>query len=155
LSINGKEVGSAREITNMIADFGVGETVKIKVLRSGETRTFKVKIAKREDTRISSRSTRKEEQSELGISVENVTPEIARRFNLKDAKGVIVSAVEPDSKAEEAGVRRLDIIKEINHKSIATVSDLNKVITEIKKDEPIRMFIWRTNRGFLVIKMTK
>jgi serine protease Do len=155
LSINGIEVGTSREITSMIADLGVGETAKIKVLRNGETRTFKVKIAKREDTRISARSTRKEQQTELGISVENVTPEIARRFNLKDAKGVIVSAVEPDSKAEEAGVRRLDIIKEINHKSIATVSDLNKVISEIKKDEPIRMFIWRTNRGFLVIKMTK
>ena len=155
LSINGKEVESSREITSMIADFGVGETVKIKVLRNGKTRTFKVKIAKREDTRISSRSTRKEEQTELGISVENVTPEIARRFNLKDAKGVIVNAVEPDSKADEAGVRRLDIIKEVNHINIQTVSDLNKVISEIKKDEPIRMFIWRTNRGFLVIKMIK
>jgi serine protease Do len=155
LSINGKEVGSAREITSMIADLDVGETVKIQVLRNGKTRTFKVKIAKREETRISARSTHKEKQTELGISVENVTPEIARRFNLKDAKGVIVSAVEPDSKADEAGVKRLDIIKEINHKSIATVSDLNKVISEIKKDEPIRMFIWRTNRGFLVIKMTK
>ena len=155
LSINGIEVGTSREITSMIADLGVGETVKIKALRNGKTRTFSVKIAKREETRISARSTRKEKQTELGISVENVTPEIARRFNLKDAKGVIVSAVEPDSKADEAGVKRLDIIKEINHKSIATVSDLNKVISEIKKDEPIRMFIWRTNRGFLVIKMTK
>ena len=155
LSINGIEVGTSREITSMIADLGVGETVKIKALRNGKTRTFSVKIAKREETRISARSTRKEKQTELGISVENVTPEIARRFNLKDAKGVIVSAVEPDSKADEAGVKRLDIIKEINHKSIATVSDLNKVISEIKKDEPIRMFIWRTNRGFLVIKMIK
>jgi len=155
LSINGIEVGTSREITSMIADLGVGETVKIKALRNGKTRTFSVKIAKREETRISARSTRKEKQTELGISVENVTPEIARRFNLKNAKGVIVSAVEPDSKANEAGVRKLDIIKEINHKSIATVSDLNKVISEIKKDEPIRMFIWRTNRGFLVIKMTK
>jgi S1-C subfamily serine protease len=63
--------------------------------------------------------------------------------------------VEPDSKAEEAGLRRLDIIKEVNHISIQTVSDLNKVISKIKKDEPIRMFIWRTNRGFLVIKMIK
>jgi len=155
LSINGIEVGTSREITSMIADLGVGETVKIQVLRNGKTKTFKVKIAKREETRISAISTHKEKQTELGISVENVTPEIARRFNLKDAKGVIVSAVEPDSKAEEAGVRRLDIIKEINHKSIATVSDLNKLISEIKKDEPIRMFIWRTNRGFLVIKMIK
>jgi len=155
LSINGIEVGTSREITSMIADLGVGETVKIKALRNGKTRTFSVKIAKREETRISARSIHKEKQTELGISVENVTPEIARRFNLKNAKGVIVSAVEPDSKANEAGVRKLDIIKEINHKSIATVSDLNKVISEIKKDEPIRMFIWRTNRGFLVIKMTK
>ena len=155
LSINGIEVGTSREITSMIADLGVGETVKIKALRNGKTRTFSVKIAKREETRISARSTRKEKQTELGISVENVTPEIARRFNLKEAKGVIVSAVEPDSKAEEAGVRRLDIIKEVNHKSIQTAIDLNKVISKIKKGEPIRMFIWRTNRGFLVIKMTK
>jgi len=155
LSINGKEVGTAREITSMIADTGVGETVKIKVLRNGKTTTFKVKIAKREETRISARSTRKEKQAELGISVHNVTPEIARRFNLKEAKGVIVTGVEPDSKAEEAGVRRHDIIKEINHNSIATVSDLNKVVSEIQKGETINIFVWRMNRGFLVIKMIK
>jgi serine protease Do len=155
LSINGKTVEYAREVTSMIANIGVGETVKIKVLRNGTTRTFKVKIAKREETRISARSTRKEKQAELGISVHNVTPEIARQFNLKEAKGVIVTGVEPDSKAEEAGVRRHDIIKEINHNSIATVSDLNKVISEIQKGETINMFIWRMNRGLLVLKMTK
>ena len=155
LSINGKEVGTAREITSMIANIGVGETVKIKVLRNGKTRTFKVKIAKREETRIAARSTSKEKQAELGISVNNVTPEIARRFNLKEAKGVIVTGVEPGSKAEESGIRMHDIIKEINHNSIATVSDLNKVISEIQKGETINMFIWRMNRGFLVLKMTK
>ncbi len=155
LSINGKEVGTAREITGMIANIGVGETVKIKVLRNGETMTFKVKIAKREETKIAARSTSKEKQAELGISVNNITPEIARRFNLKEAKGVIVTGVEPDSKAEESGIRMHDIIKEINHNSIATVSDLNKVISEIQKGETINMFIWRMNRGFLVLKMTK
>ena len=155
LSINGKEVGTAREITSMIANIGVGETVKIKVLRNGKTRTFKVKIAKREETKIAARSTSKEKQTELGISVNNVTPEIARRFNLKEAKGVIVTGVEPGSKAEESGIRMHDIIKEINHNSIATVSDLNKVISEIQKGETINMFIWRMNRGFLVLKITK
>jgi len=155
LSINGKDVGTAREITSMIANIGVGETVKIKVLRNGETMTFKVKIAKREETRIATRSTSKEKQTELGISVNNVTPEIARRFNLKEAKGVIVTGVEPGSKAEESGIRMHDIIKEINHNSIQTVSDLNKVISEIQKGETINMFIWRMNRGFLVLKITK
>jgi len=155
LSINGKAVVTAREITGMIADIGVGETIKIKVLRTGKTRTFKVKIAKRPDTRIAARKTHKEEQAELGIRVAEVTPETARRFNLKDAKGVIVVGVEPDSKAEEAGVRMHDIIKEINHNSIKTVNDLNKVINEIQKGETVNMFIWRMNQGFLVLKMTK
>jgi len=155
LSIDGKEVGTAREITSIIANIGVGETVKIKVLRNGKTRTFKVKIVKREETRISARSTPKEKQAELGISVNNVTPEIARRFNLKEAKGVIVTGVEPDSKAEEAGVRRHDIIKEINHNSITTVSDLNKAITQPQNAETIHILIWRMNRPFLPLQMIK
>ena len=155
LSINGQAVGTAREITGMIADIGIDETIKIKVLRNGKARTFKVKIAKREDARIAARKTHKEKQAELGIRVAEVTPETARRFNLKDAKGVIVVGVEPDSKAEEAGVRMHDIIKEINHNSIKTVNDLNKVISEIQKGETVNMFIWRMNQGFLVLKMTK
>jgi serine protease Do len=155
LSINGQAVGTAREITGMIADIGIDETIKIKVLRNGKARTFKVKIAKREDARIAARKTHKEKQAELGIRVAEVTPETARRFKLKDAKGVIVVGVEPDSKAEEAGVRMHDIIKEINHNSIKTVNDLNKVISDIQKGETVNMFIWRMNQGFLVLKMTK
>jgi len=155
LSINGQAVGTAREITGMIADIGIDETIKIKVLRNGKARTFKVKIAKREDARIAARKTHKEKQAELGIRVAEVTPETARRFKLKDAKGVIVVGVEPDSKAEEAGVRMHDIIKEINHNSIKTVNDLNKVISEIQKGETVNMFIWRMNQGFLVLKMIK
>ena len=155
LSINGQAVGTAREITGMIADIGIDETIKIKVLRNGKARTFKVKIAKREDARIAARKTHKEKQAELGIRVAEVTPETARRFNLKDAKGVIVVGVEPDSKAEEAGVRMHDIIKEINHNSIKTVNDLNKVISDIQKGETVNMFIWRMNQGFLVLKMIK
>jgi serine protease Do len=155
LSINGQAVGTAREITGMIADIGIDETIKIKVLRNGKARTFKVKIAKREDARIAARKTHKEKQAELGIRVAEVTTETARRFKLKDAKGVIVVGVEPDSKAEEAGVRMHDIIKEINHNSIKTVNDLNKVISEIQKGETVNMFIWRMNQGFLVLKMTK
>jgi len=123
LSINGKEVESSREITSMIADFGIGETVKIKVLRNGETRTFKVKIAKREDARISSGGTRKEEQAELGISIENITPEIARRLNLKDAKGVIVSAAKPSRRELEGLI--------LSGKSIIKASQRSAILTKL------------------------
>jgi len=154
-SLNGKAVDSARQLTSMIADIHVGDTIQIKINRNGKTRTIDVKIAKREDTKISSRSTRKGEQAQLGIHVSEITPETARRFSLKDAKGVIVVGVDPESKAAEAGLQMHDIIREINHKNITSVSDLNKTINEIPEGETINLFIRRLNRGFLVIKITK
>ncbi len=155
LSVNGKKVSTARELTGVIADTGVGDAVKIKVLRNGTTKTFKVKIAKREDARVSARRTPKEHKDELGIRVTELTPEIARRFNMKETEGVIVAGVEPGSKAEESGLSVHDIIKEVNHRNITTVNDLNKEISKTKDGETINMFIWRMNRGFLVIKITK
>ncbi|MDH3575392.1 MAG: DegQ family serine endoprotease [Desulfobacteraceae bacterium] len=155
ISVNGKTVDSARLLTGMIADTHVGDTIQIKINRNGKTRTIDVKIAKREETKIAGRSTQEKEQGPLGIQVSEITPETARRFNLKDAKGVIVTGVDPESKAAEAGLQIHDIIREINHKNITSVSDLNKTIDEIPEGETINLFIRRLNRGFLVIKITK
>jgi serine protease Do len=155
LSVNGKAVDSARQLTGMIADISVGDTIQVKINRNGKTQTIDVKIAKREETKISSRSTQEREQAQLGIQVSEITPETARRFNLKDTTGVIVVGVDPDSKAAEAGLQVHDIIREINHKNITSVSDLNKTIDDIPEGETINLFIRRMNRGFLVIKITK
>ena len=155
LSVNGKPVDSARQLTGMIADISVGDTIKIKINRNGKPQTIDVKIAKREETKIFGRSTQEKEQAQLGIQVSEITPETARRFNLKDTAGVIVVGVDPESKAAEAGLQMHDIIREINHKNITSVSDFNKTINDIPEGETINLFIRRMNRGFLVIKITK
>jgi len=155
LSVNGKAVDSARQLTGMIADISVGDTIKIKINRNGKPQTIDVKIAKREETKIFGRSTQEREQAQLGIQVSEITPETARRFNLKDTAGVIVVGVDPESKAAEAGLQIHDIIREINHKNITSVSDFNKTINDIPEGETINLFIRRMNRGFLVIKITK
>jgi serine protease Do len=155
LSINGKPVDTARHLTGMIADTGVGDKIQIKINRNGKTRTIDVKIAKREEDKISSRSAREKEQTKLGIQVSEITPETVRRFNLKDNKGVIVVGVDPESKAAEAGLQVHDVIREINHKNITSVSDFDKTIDEIQDGKIINLFIRRLNQGFLVIKITK
>ena len=155
LSVSGKKVETVRDLTSMIAAIGVGETTKIKVLRDGMTKTFMVKIAKREDAKITAIHPRKRHQEELGLLVAELTSEMARRYNLKEEKGVIVTGVEPGGKAEESGVQMGDIIKEINHHGITTVEDFTQAISKIKDGESINMFIRRRNREFLVVKMTK
>ncbi len=155
LSVNGENVDSARKLTGLIADTSVGDTIKIKVLRDGKTRTFNIKVAKREETKLSRESAPKEKQEDLGIRVADITPETARRFDLKDTKGVIVVGIDPDSKAAESGLKVQDIIKEVNHQAITSVKDLDKAISEVETGGAVNLFVRRMNRGFLVIKITK
>jgi len=155
LSVNGKTVESARQLTSMIADISVGDTIQIKINRNGKTQTIDVKIAKREETKIFGRNTQEREQSQLGIRASEITPETARRFNLKDTAGIIVVGVDPESKAAEAGLQVHDVIREINHKSITSLSDFNKMIDNVPEGETINLFVRRLNQGFLVIKITK
>jgi len=155
LSINGKKVENTRELSKLIADTSVGDTVKIKVLRNGKENTFTVKIIKREDERVASQTLSKENGYELGIRVSELTPEIVRRYNINEADGIIVTNVESESQGAQAGVRVGDIIKEINHQPIETIKDYKKEIKKLKKGDSVLMFIKRINAGYVIVKLTK
>ena len=155
LEVNGEKIETSRELTRIIAGFHVGEVVKISVLRDGKEKTFTVKIAKREETERVSRGMPPKEQDVFGIGVSNLTPEIARRLNLRETQGVVVTGVQPNSQGEDKGIRTRDIIKEINHQSITTVDEYKDAIQKVKKGDTVSMFIKRANSGFFVIKLTK
>jgi serine protease Do len=153
--VNGQKIKSSHELTRIIADFHVGEKVKIKVLRDGKEKTFIVKIAKRQQAKIASSNMPYKKQEVFGIQVSDLTPEIANRLNLQETEGVVVTDVQSGSQGDDKGVQVRDIIKEINHKSINSVDDYNNAINKVKKGDTVSMFIKRANAGFFVIKLTK
>ena len=155
LEVDGRKVETSRELTNLIAGISVGKTVKVKVLRDGRKKTVKVKIARREDEKISTRFDKREFGDELGIRVSNLTEEVMQRFNIQDNRGVLVVNVESGSKGDKAGVQMGDIIREINHKEVNTVSDYRKIIRKLEEGDTINLFIKRMNAGFLVVRLTK
>jgi serine protease Do len=116
---------------------------------------LQVTIAKREDSKIRARRFKDQPEDELGIQVEDITPEIASRLNLAETNGAIISMVKPDGKGAEAGLMRGDIIKEVNHADIKSAEDYRIAVEKVGKGEIIQMFIKRANVGFLVIKITK
>jgi serine protease Do len=153
--VNGQKIKSSHELTRIIADFHVGEKVKIKVLRDGKEKTFTVKIAKRKQAKIASSNMPYKKQEAFGIQVSDLTPEIANRLNLQETEGVVVTDVQSGSQGDDKGVQPSDIIKEINHKSVNSVDDYNNAINKVKKGDTVSMFIKRANSGFFVIKLTK
>jgi serine protease Do len=158
LEVDGKKIESSRDLTRVIAESGVGNSVEIKVLRNGEQKTFKVELAQRKKAKEApenEKAERKDHEDELGMQVTQITPEIARRFKMQETAGVVVTYVEPGSKADNAEIVRGDLIREINHQPIKTVSDFVEVLRGIKKGEEVFIFISRLKKGAVVIKLIK
>jgi len=157
ISVNNQAMESARELSKFISTLSAGDKAKIKVDRSGKIKTFKVKIAQRDDSKVlgSNESGAKHSADALGIYVSNITPEIAKQLNLPDRDGVIVDNVEPDSKGDKADIAQGDIIREINHHPVKNVSDYKDLMSNIKKGDPIQLYIRSPYKGFVVKKLTK
>jgi serine protease Do len=158
LAVEGRQVAASRDLTRLIADLTVGQTVGVKILREGREKSLRVKIAKREEGRLAAGgkvAPREEEGADaLGIQVGEITPEIARRFNLQNDRGVVVMGVESGSPGDAAGVRPGDVIQEINHQEIGTLDDYNRIIAKSVKGETLQFFIMRPASGFVVVKIT-
>jgi serine protease Do len=79
----------------------------------------------------------------LGISVQNLTPDMARRLRLKAETGVVVTRVEPGSPAAEAGIQTGDIIREINRKPVKNVDELVQKLESAKDQNNILLLVQR------------
>jgi serine protease Do len=152
--VDGKKVTTGRDLTNLAARLGVGDTSKVTVWRDGRQQTLEVKVGKRPLTVAAvSDHQQQEKEGEYGFQVTELTPEVAQRYNVKDATGVIVVNVAPKSKAQAAGIQQGDLIIEINRKNVASVKDFKNLIDQHKKGEGINLLVKRMNGGLMVIHL--
>ena len=79
----------------------------------------------------------------LGVSIQPLTPELAKRFGLREAKGVLISDVVQDSPAEKAGIAAGDIITDFDSKKVDTPQDLQKVVALTPPGKGVPVTVWR------------
>jgi serine protease Do len=152
--VNGKMVATSRDLTNLAAGLVVGDTANLTILRAGTQKTLEIKIGKRPLTMAAaSRNQHQQKDSEYGFEVTEVTPEIARQYNIKDTAGVIVVGVAPDSKADAAGIKQGDLIIEVNRKNVDSVKDFKNLINQYKDADGISLLVQRMNAGLMVIRL--
>ena len=83
----------------------------------------------------------------LGISVQNLTQELAEELKLEGSIGVLVSAVADKSPAEKAGIRRGDVIEEINQQPILNSKETFRSITRLlNKDQTVAFQVFRRGK---------
>jgi serine protease Do len=148
LSYNGKEIQNPRDFSLAVAETKVGVPAELKVLRDGNERTFHVSIGERPDDVAQDNGEAQEEQhGRLGITVENITPEVAREMNLSTARGALVTEVRPGSPADEGGVRQGDVIVNINHAPVRSASDLQSAVRGLKQGQTVLLQIDRQGQS--------
>lgn len=82
----------------------------------------------------------------LGVSVQDVTPEIAEAMNLEGGVGALIANVEAGSPAEKAGIRKGDLVVEINHQPVETASDLRNRVGLVPIGEQLELTLLRDGR---------
>ncbi len=141
VEFDGHAVDESNELPFLVARTPVGKTVEVIVIRGNERKTLSVTIEELSDeTAETSTAT----EDTLGMTVQPLTPEIAESLGLEeDTKGVVVSGVEPGSSAEDAGLRRGDIILEVNRKAVSDLSTYRKAIGEVKEGKTVLLLVRR------------
>ncbi|MGM0418782.1 MAG: Do family serine endopeptidase [Thermodesulfobacteriota bacterium] len=154
VEISGEKVDSPRELTGIVAGLKVGSKVEIKVVRNGKKKTFDVKIGKRGDEALAAKE-KGESDIPFGIQIAELDKSTSKRLGVTYGKGVLVANLDSSGKAAKAGMRKWDVILQINHKSVNSPDDYLKIIENIKKGENVSFFVKQYNRGFSVIKLKK
>jgi serine protease Do len=152
VEFNGEPVERFNDLPRMVAATPPGEKVALKVLRKGKEKTIKVKLGELPDEEAT--LAEGESGEELGLQLQEITPELARTHELASDKGLIITDLDPSGVAAEAGLRRGDIIVEINQSPVNTISEFQKKVGETEKGE-MMLFLIKRREGSLYIAVEK
>ena len=157
VEFDGKPVKSSKQLTEVAAGTPVGKTVQVKYVRDGRAETTSLNLAERPrpGEEVAAEMEGPEQNTgRLGISIENVTPEIARQLKLKIGTGVIISAIQPDGPAAEAGLARGDVIHRVGRTPVTNRQDLMTAISSLRGAKEIVVQIERDGQlAFIAVDM--
>jgi serine protease Do len=132
VKLDGQPVSDYVDLRLRISQMAPGTSVKLDVWRDGKTQGYTVALGELPEKAEAEQSSGTESGGGLeGVEVDELTPEIAQQLNLgAGAHGVVVTSVDPSSPAAAAqpAIGRGDVIAEINHKPIRSVSDYKQAV---------------------------
>ncbi len=156
LEFDGKVVDDVSSFRNIVASTTAGSKVSVVLLRNGKKKTVDAKITElpiEGHGKLSPRKSKRDLQkdSRLGLSVIGLSRDVQRQLGLPpEEKGVVVVRVDPGSPADEAGLRKGDVIQEVNRQRTLSVRDFDNAVSAGRGGGPLLMFVNRLGRKFYV-----
>jgi serine protease Do len=130
LEINGKTMEDSRQLRNTVSMMDPTATVTLKLMRDGSTKDVSVKLGELPTDKEQAKSEEGSSDKELdGVTVENLDAQTARQLGVSaSTSGVVVTDVDPSSQLASAGLRRGDVIQEVNHQPVKDVAQFKEAV---------------------------
>ena len=152
VAFNGEDILDASDIRNSVGLVEPGERADITYLRDGKRRSTRIEVAEFDEERDVLDDSAADEipalESFSGASITDIPEDTELRGG---TKGVMVSSIERGSKAARAGLRKNDVIREVNRQKIANLGDFEEAIDG--KEGPFALSVERDGRNtFIAVK---
>lgn len=130
ISFNGRRLEKSQELPAIVAAAPVGEKADVIVIRDGKERHLKVAVGKMESKQTQARSKSPKDDEKWGLMLQDLTPQIASRLGVDTEKGAVITGVAPGSPAEEARLRRGDVILEVDQAPVDSAEDVAQAVKD-------------------------
>ena len=144
IEIDGEPIEDGDDLQFKIAEVKPGTKVDLTIIRDGKQKTIPVKIIEKEsglETGPTSSS-----EKDIGLKVQEMTSNIARRYGYETDEGLIITEVERYSEADRKGLQAGDIILEVNRQKVNKINEMEKILKRLKSGDPLLLLIRREDR---------
>jgi len=157
-SVAGHEVKDHRELQHLVGTLPLNKSYPVKLLRDGKAQNLSVVVAQQpdnygEERTIFTGSSKKNEATEehvvnkLGLELTDLNPEMASRFGYaEDKTGVVISKVDPNSLAADAGLQRGRLITKIDEKPVTSAAKAQEMLQKASLDKGV-LIQWQDKNG--------
>ena len=135
--LNGKKIEGPRELRLMVAALAPGTKVDVKVLRDGQVVPVELGELPSEKTEVAQAQPNPNEPDVLdGVTVADIDDTLRKELDIPEGtKGVVITNVDPDSPSAEVGVKRGDIVHEIDKHPVTTAKEAVELSEKVKKEK--------------------
>ncbi len=150
IEFDGQKIENHSQLRALIGQTSPGKKVNLKVIREGKEITIPVVVGELEEEESTPRYRGSESSEEnLGIEVDTLTQREAKEYGYPRA-GVVITRVRRGSVAEEAGLRRGDMILEVNRMRVYNTNDLARILSRLRSGESVMFLVWREGDEFFI-----
>jgi len=153
VGLNGEEINSAHDLPMRIAKQKPGKRVQVQIFRDGKRLSVPVELEEMPDETAQAEKDNQRPQGNVvhGLYLEELTPELAQRLNIRAKEGVVVRGIHGASPAARAGIQQGDVIVKVNGRAIDNIDTFNEQAEVLGEGKSLRVWIDRAGDQFFTI----